>query len=352
MDAASATGLLSGLIALFSLFLFKPFAHRVGLLDHPDHRKTHSGAIPLVGGLSVFTGLFAAWLIAMPFSGGYGIFLMCSLLLVLLGAIDDARDIPAKFRLWAQVTLGAFLVYGSGIWLDSFGNLLGFGSIPLGWLGPLVTIAAIIGATNAFNMIDGIDGLAGSLSTVTLLSLAILFLASPGFTAEAALSVGIVAALIPYLLVNMRVPPFRQKIFMGDAGSMFIGFSVVWLLVNGTQEGEAAFRPVTALWIIAVPLIDMVAIMVRRARKGQSVMVPDREHLHHIFLRAGFTDRQALMVITVVALLCAGVGLVGEWLQVPEWIMFAGFLAVFACYDWMLSHAWRVLVLFRRQAVQ
>ncbi|MDL0431980.1 UDP-N-acetylglucosamine--undecaprenyl-phosphate N-acetylglucosaminephosphotransferase [Marinobacter sp. TBZ242] len=349
MESAGFLGLYSGLIAFFSLLVLKPVAVRVRLLDLPDHRKVHAGAVPLTGGLSAFIGLFAAWIISMPLGGGFGIYLLASLLLVVLGAVDDARDVPARFRLWAQIALGALLTYGSGISLVHFGDLLGLGVIELGWLGPLVTIAAVIGATNAFNMIDGIDGLAGSMSLVTLLSLSLLFLSAPGNSLELALAFSIAAALLPYLAANLRMPPFRRRIFMGDAGSMFIGFSIVWLLVKGTQPETQALRPVTALWIIAIPLMDMVAIMVRRARKGQSVMMPDREHLHHIFMRAGFTDRQALVVITVVSLVFAGVGLLGEYFQMPEWLMFTLFVVAFAAYDWVLSHAWRLLVLFRKR---
>ncbi|MFO7529351.1 MAG: UDP-N-acetylglucosamine--undecaprenyl-phosphate N-acetylglucosaminephosphotransferase, partial [Marinobacter sp.] len=91
-------------------------------------------------------------------------------------------------------------------------------------------------------------------------------------------------------------------------------------------------------------------IMVRRARKGQSVMKPDREHLHHIFMRAGFSDREALIMITGIALVFAAFGLIGEGFQIPEYLMFTAFIGVFALYDWGLSHAWRLLVLFRRRS--
>ena len=287
-------------------------------------------------------------MLGMPLSSGYLIFLLCGSLLVLLGAVDDARELPAKFRLFAQVVLGAVLVYGSGDSLESFGDLVGLGMIELGVLGPLVSIAAVIGATNAFNMIDGIDGLAGSLSLIALLSLALLFTFSPGHEAGMALSFGLSCALLPYMMANLRIPPFKRRIFMGDAGSMFIGFAIVWLMIQGAPLEGAAFRPVTALWIIAIPLIDMVAIMVRRARKGQSVMRPDREHLHHMIMRAGFSDRQALVLITFFAMFFAGFGLLGEFLQIPEWVMFAAFAVLFALYDFMLSRVWRLLVFFRR----
>ena len=345
---AGSTGLLASLIALLSLFPLRTIAGRTGLVDLPDQRKKHNGAVPVIGGLSVFCGLFVAWFISMPFSQGYGIFLLCSLLMVTLGAVDDARHLPASFRLWAQITLGALLVYGSGIWIDNFGNLLGFGLIGLAWLGPVVTILAIITATNAFNMIDGIDGLAGSIALVGLVSLLILFLQAPGFGPEVTLTVALMLALLPFLMANLRIPPFRRRIFLGDAGSLFIGFSMVWLLTKGTQLEASAFRPVTALYIVAVPLMDMVAIMIRRARKGLSVMKADRDHLHHIFMRAGFTDRQALVLITTTAIVMAAFGLVGEWLVIPEWLMLAVFLALFALYHYLLAHSWRFLVALRR----
>lgn len=349
MDAAG-TSILSGIFALLSMRMLMPFAVKMRLVDQPNQRKLHRGAVPLVGGVSAFIGVCMGWLLGMPLSMGYVIFLACASLLVLLGAIDDAIDLPAKLRLSAQVVLGAVLVYGSGDALESFGDLFGLGVIELGVLGPLVSIAAVIGATNAFNMIDGIDGLAGSVSLIALLSLALLFSLSTGHEAGMALSLGLSCALLPYMMANLRIPPFKRRIFMGDAGSMFIGFAIVWLMIQGAPLEGAAFRPVTALWIIAIPLIDMVAIMVRRARKGQSVMRPDREHLHHIFIRAGFSDRETLVVITFAAMLFAGFGLLGEFLQIPEWIMFTSFVVVFALYDFALSRIWRLLRLFRRKS--
>ena len=346
---AVGSSLLSGLFALVSLRMLIPLSGRFQLIDQPDQRKHHKGAVPLVGGLSAFVGVCLGFILGMPLSSGYVIFLACASVLVLLGAVDDARDLPAKFRLLAQVVLGAVLVYGSGDSLQSFGDLVGLGSIHLGVFGPLVSIAAVIGATNAFNMIDGIDGLAGSLSLIALLSLALLFGFSSGHEDGLALSLGLSCALLPYMMANLRIPPFRRRIFMGDAGSMFIGFAIVWLMIQGASLDGAAFRPVTALWIIAIPLIDMVVIMVRRARKGQSVMCPDREHLHHIFMRAGFSDREALALISAAALIFAGFGLMGEYFQIPEWLMFGAFVAVFLLYDFALNHVWRVLALFRRK---
>lgn len=340
---------LSGLLSLILLVALRPVAVRVRLMDHPMHRKSHKASVPLTGGLSIALGLSGAWIVTMPLSGGYGIFLLCSAALVCLGALDDARDLSPQLRLWIQAVLGALLTYGSGIGLTTLGDLLGQGDILLGWLGPLITMAAIIGATNAFNMIDGIDGLIGTTTLVALVGLLLLFArSSAGDTAEIVLAAAMAVAMVPYLMANLRVRPFRRTVFMGDAGAMFVGISLVWLFAKGSAGDAPALRPVTALWLVAVPLMDMVAIMIRRVRRGQSVLQADRQHLHHMFLRAGYSDRQALSMITALAAALAAFGVAGEWLGVPEWLMFALFLALFASYLVVLSRIWHLLVKVRR----
>lgn len=348
MESLSLVSISAAVVALMSLIVLYPLAEPLKLLDIPSQRKAHVGRIPLIGGLSAFLGLAVAWVLTMPLNEGYGLFLICSAALVMIGALDDAFDISAKLRLSIQIVLGSILCYGSGIYLTSFGDILSIGEIELGLLGPIVTIAAIIGATNAYNMIDGIDGLAGTMSVVSLLSLAFLFTSAHGFQLEMTLAITLVMALLPYLFANLRIPPIKHKVFMGDAGSIFIGFTIVWLLVNGTYADQQAFRPVTALWICAVPLMDMVAIMLRRIAKGQSVMAADRDHLHHIFMRAGFTDRQALALITALAMIFSFVGIAGEVYAVPEWIMFSAFLLLFLGYSYSVKRAWKLLVLFRK----
>ena len=162
-----------------------------------------------------------------------------------------------------------------------------------------------------------------------------------------------------YLLFNLRWPFHSvQKIFMGDAGSMLIGLTVVWLLVLGTQSinvhqgailNPVSFSPVTALFLIAIPLMDMAAIMYRRVKKGRSSFKPDRDHLHHIFERAGYNRKQTLIRITFLSLLLAVCGLVGEFNQTPEWIMFCLFIGFFVFYNWALAHVWQIITWLKRR---
>jgi len=121
---------------------------------------------------------------------------------------------------------------------------------------------------------------------------------------------------------------------------MFIGLSIIWLFALGTQGNSVAFRPVTALWIVAIPLWDMTAIVYRRLRKGQSPFIANRDHLHHIFMRLGLSSPQALFVILAVSSICSSIGMLGEYFQIPEYLMLIGFVAFFGVYNYALVHVW------------
>jgi len=327
----------------------KPIAVRLGLVDTPTARKAHTGSIPLVGGISIFIGVLIASMVFIPQSQELNLYLIAAALIVFIGVLDDFYDLPVKPRIVAQILVASMMIFGANLYLDNLGNLFGLGDVRLGMFGTVFTIIAVVGAINAFNMVDGIDGLAGMLSMITFSSLALLLSLSQN--QWFLLPVLFIAATLAYLMFNLEWPSSKfKKIFMGDAGSMLIGLTVVWLLVVGTQSEIQAFKPVTALWIIAVPLMDMAAIMVRRIRKGQSPFKPDRDHLHHIFLRAGFSSRQTLALISLIAIFLTLSGVALESFNVPEWIILILFICVFGVYTYAINHIWRLLTLFRRLA--
>ncbi len=134
---------------------------------------------------------------------------------------------------------------------------------------------------------------------------------------------------------------------MGDSGSMFVGLTIAWLMVDFTQGQDAAMRPMTAVWIIGLPLMDMAAIMYRRAKKGQSVLRPDRQHLHNIFMRAGFSSRRSLAAILIMGCAYAAVGIFGELYSVPESIMFWAFILCLGLYSLVLQNIWTILRFIR-----
>ena len=158
-----------------------------------------------------------------------------------------------------------------------------------------------------------------------------------------------IAAILPYIMLNLGILGRRYKVFMGDAGSTMIGFTIIWILLETTQGKTHPISPVTALWIIAIPLMDMVAIMYRRLRKGMSPFSPDRQHIHHLIMRAGFTSRQAFVLITLAAALLALVGVAAEYTRiVPEWVMLILFLVAFFLYGYCIKRAWKVARMVKR----
>ncbi|ANZ08819.1 UDP-N-acetylglucosamine--undecaprenyl-phosphate N-acetylglucosaminephosphotransferase [Vibrio parahaemolyticus] len=325
-----------------TLFLMRKVAKSIGLVDKPNERKLHEGAVPLIGGISICIVL-TQFLTFKPEVIEYSWLYVGSIaLLTLIGAIDDKIDLSFKIRMGVQAGLSLVMIHIAGIELHSLGNMFGFGEINLGWTGIVITVLAVIGAINAFNMVDGIDGLLGGLSIVTFGALAYL-LRVDAQHGLAYFCVVIIVAMLPYIFMNLGILGRARKVFMGDAGSMMIGFTVIWLLLGVSQaESKPLMRPVTALWLIAVPLMDMTAIMIRRIRRGDSPFKPDREHLHHIFQRLGLSSKQTLVVICLIASAYAAFGIYGELTGLSEAIMFYSFIACFVAYCFILSYVWRI----------
>ncbi len=329
------------LFALVFLFSSRKVAKKIGLVDKPNYRKRHYGAIPLVGGISIYVSLCCVFFITDQDIPYFGLYLVCAGLLVFVGALDDRFDISVKIRVTVQAIVAIIMMIFSGNYLQSFGHIWGSLEVNLGSLGYLVTLFAVWAAINAFNMVDGIDGLLGGLSCVAFGALGILLLLNGRF-ALAFWCMAMMITITPYILLNLGVLGRRYKVFMGDAGSTLIGFTAIWLLLQTSQGNNPAIKPVTALWIIAIPLMDMIAIMYRRLRKGISPFSPDRQHIHHMIMRAGFTSHQALVLITLAAVALAVVGIIGERLNfIPEWLMLMLFLFTYLLlYGYCIKRAW------------
>lgn len=329
-------------------WLLIPIAWRVGLVDKPCERKRHNGSIPLVGGISVFLTTVIVFLFCFQLSDDLRLFIIASACMVFIGVADDRYDLSVRIRILAQLLVASIIVFGAGTYISSLGDILGLGVIELGAWGIPFTLLAIMAAMNAYNMVDGIDGLLGLLSTVAFFGIALLGVThAQEFTVNASLV--ITCAIIPFLMRNTGFPLKKsRKIFMGDAGSMFIGLAIVWLLAlltNPSHIGDSgtSVRPVAVLWLIAVPLMDMFAIMFRRIQKGQSPFKPDRNHLHHIFLNAGCDAKQALGIIGTYSLSLLALGLCLEWLVVPELFVLLIFFGVFAIYCYTIANVGYVL---------
>jgi UDP-GlcNAc:undecaprenyl-phosphate GlcNAc-1-phosphate transferase len=330
------------LLACVTIVGLRPIAANIGLVDRPDARKKHLGDVPLIGGIALYFTLLVMSQIFIPSSQLVNLYLISCSFMVLIGALDDFYDISAKIRLIAQLLIASILVMGAGHALYDMGDVFGFGNVKLGLFAIPITLLAVATAINAFNMTDGIDGLVGVLGIVTFSSLCVLFYWD-GNLELFAISATFVSALSAFLLFNLGgLRRIFGKIFMGDAGSMMIGLTIVWLLVLGTQNGEPSFRPVTALWMIAIPLMDMFSVMHRRIRKGKSPLSADRDHLHHIFMRFGFTSKKALILIGIASATFAAFGLAGEYWDISEFVMLFLFIGFFVLYDYVFMHIWKI----------
>lgn len=331
------------ILSLFFLFISRRLAEKINLVDRPNERKLHQGVVPLVGGISIYLTLMLALWFKPELLVNSDIYVLCASVLVMMGAIDDKYDVDYRVRLVMQILISCEMIFVAGLSLKSIGHIFFGFEINLGPLGYIVTIFAVLGAINAFNMVDGIDGLLGGLTMVTFGALSYIHYAD-GQLPLARFCLMMMIVVVPYICLNLGFPfGGRKKVFMGDAGSMLIGFTVIWVLLQGTQGSRAQMNPVTALWLIAIPLMDMTCIMVRRIRKGVSPFKPDREHLHHICLRAGLSSLQALVVICGTAALLAIVGIALEYGSAPEWVSLLLFSLVFVLYYQLLNNIWRIL---------
>lgn len=328
--------------ALF-IRILRRAALRLNLVDHPDERKSHEGQVPLIGGIAVFLAFSFALLFYDGAIQHLRAFAAGILVMLVTGVLDDLHELSSTKRFLAQIIAAMIMVYGGGLMLHDLGyigwggNLLVLGS----WSVPL-TVFAVVGVINALNMIDGIDGLSSMVALVALAGFVVL-----GWDTAALgnLSVFILlsAALFVFLLFNLFGGE-HSKVFLGDSGTMFVGFVLAWGFVGLSQGNDQVFRPVTALWLFAVPLMDTVSVMCKRACKGVSPFLAGRDHIHHRLMDAGLSAHATLLVLTLVALASAAVGVAGEYYRVSDGSLFIAFLMVFGIYALTVHRAWRLLL--------
>lgn len=336
------------LVTVLLVIVLKPIAHAVGLLDVPDARKTHEGSVPLVGGIAIYIAVVIATLFGMWLAGrsaamesGAGMFLLAALLLVVVGVWDDLRSLSPRARFVAQICSALVMVAGGSVVIEDLGNI-GFTGEPLllgTWSVPF-TVFATVGVINAMNMTDGIDGLVGNMTLVSLLGLGAAMTIWGGPPVAAMINI-LSAAVIGFLLFNQRLFwRARAAIFLGDAGSMMLGLAVAWGAIVVSQGPDRAMSPPAALWFVAVPICDTLSVFVRRLLEGNSPFYADSRHLHHLFIRTGFTVNETLLIMCGMASAGVAVGLAGVWYAVPDRLMLILFVLVWLICLRITRRAW------------
>jgi UDP-GlcNAc:undecaprenyl-phosphate GlcNAc-1-phosphate transferase len=320
--------LVSLFVAYVSIYGLSALAEKLKLLDLPDNsRKMHAEAKPLVGGLGIVSGVLVAMLLFFPVLKY--ISLIISILLILgVGVIDDRFDISFKWRFGVQITATVVIMhYFPGMNLRTFGNLLGFGSIEVGMLFIPVTIFCTLGVINAINMIDGLDGLAGTTSLLAFISFAVLSWLND-MNAFMLLSLAFAGALAAFLHFNWH----PSRLFMGDAGSMTIGFVLAFLAIELTQKPGTLVSPVTALIVLAIPVTDTLTVMSKRMMSGKSPFEPDKTHFHHLLRDMGFSHSGAVMIIMALSSLFSLLAIAATVFRLPDFLLFALFICWFVFY--------------------
>jgi len=284
------------------------------LVDIPDRsRKFHSRPTPLTGGVGIFIGLVLSGKLYIDLNNLNGYvpeftyyLMVSSLPILLLFLIDDYKGLKVSQRLLIQACITLFMIYTTGIQLESFGNLLGFGSINLGILSIPVTIFCVVGMTNAFNMIDGINGLCSGCAMISLLLIGF----HSGFIYDSMLIL-IIGSMIGFLIFNLRIFGKKRGVFLGDSGSNLIGFWVAWSAIYCSQNLLYDCQPITMIWFVAIPLLDCIGLIFARLKKGISISSPGRDHIHHKLMNK-YSPEGTLGIILLISLIT---GLIGIFLN-------------------------------------
>jgi len=333
------------IITITSILFLRSLAFRFGLLDAPNDRKTHYGSVPLVGGIAMFIGIVCGLLISniLILDENYKFLILSSFILIIVGVVDDYHNISHKIRFFFQIISALIIILFGEVLLKDLGSLFTNDNIYLGPFALVFSIFAILGVLNSLNFSDGIDGLSASLSIVTFLSVAFLaYQANNGLALNFVLCFFV--SISAFLIFNIGLgKKSKFKIFMGDAGSTFLGLGIAWTLISFSQGDQLIFSPVTALWIYSIPLVDTSSIMIRRISNRKSPFSPDREHLHHFFILYGWTDRQALSVIIIMSIAMASMGIGMEVNDFPERLMFLLFMMISFIYYFALRRAWKLI---------
>jgi UDP-GlcNAc:undecaprenyl-phosphate GlcNAc-1-phosphate transferase len=343
---AAAAAFFAGLLILM---LRRP-AERWGLVDHPGGRKRHAAPVPLTGGIAITAGMILALVVSFSAFAQYSAFFAGVLLLALVGLMDDLGEVSPGTKLLLQVVAALLMTSWGENFLVNLGDL--FGTNPINtrhWAIPLTVLAALA-VVNAINMLDGLDGLAGSLVLGILLVLTG-FAWTIGDANAAKILLVLTGALAGFLFFNLPWPLRGQhRTFMGDAGSMVLGFAVAWFSVALTQRPGVTVPPPVMLWVLGIVLMDVFTVTVRRLARRRSPMAADRDHIHHMLLRRGFGPWQTLGLLISANLLMGIIG-TAMWRAAVEdrWI-FWSYLAVCGVYFLLFFMPFRLYRLRARAA--
>jgi UDP-GlcNAc:undecaprenyl-phosphate GlcNAc-1-phosphate transferase len=322
------------LITLSSLILF-PLAIKFGFVDKPTARKNHEGYVPKVGGISMLLVFFILYLSLGNAHGGnlhfpilFSIFLIC-----LGGVLDDIFHWGPRKKFALQFFATLFCVFSNDVLITNLGAI--FSSEPLvlpKFTWQIFTVISIVGVINAINMLDGIDGLASLVALIHFIFFGFIagIFGNPEVLDLSLILAGLTAG---FMLFNFPTAPFHKskRIFLGDAGSSFLGFTLAWLAIKlATEPSSRSIPPISLVWVLALPLIDMARVMAIRILKGKKTTLADHAHLHYQFKLRGYSIVNINTLFGFIAILTGFLSLMFIKFNVNEALLFWTFLSLVA----------------------
>jgi UDP-GlcNAc:undecaprenyl-phosphate GlcNAc-1-phosphate transferase len=276
----------------------KRIAFHIGALDIPNARKVHKKPMPRLGGLGMYLGFLLGYMIFGSPSAVMNSVLIGSFIIVMTGVLDDIKPLKASFKFAGQVAAACIVVFYGQLYMQ---NISAFGLMfDFGIFSRLITIFFILGCINCINLIDGLDGLASGISAIYFLTIGIIAVIQGKFGLDCVLAFVMLGATFGFLVHNF----YPAKIFMGDSGSMFLGFIIAVIALLGFKNVTMTSL-IIPLLVLAIPILDTLFAIIRRLLKGESISTPDRFHLHHQFLNRNFSQRTTVLIIYLIDALFA-----------------------------------------------
>lgn len=286
--------ILAAVLSFICTPLVRKLAFKIGAVDIPkDNRRVHKKPMPLIGGLAIAIGVFVGILVFMPLDKASISIMLGGLVILIGGIIDDVKELKPKHKMLVQIIAGIILIMGD-VKIDFITNPFASGSgiIYLNWLSIPITLFWVVGITNTLNFIDGLDGLSAGVAMISSLSLMIVA-AKFGYTSVIILAALVAGACLGFLPFNFN----PAKIFMGDAGALFLGFMLSAISIEGVMKSVAAIAVLAPIIILGVPIFDTTFAIFRRLINGQSVAAGDKGHLHHRLLNRGFSQKKSVLIL-------------------------------------------------------
>lgn len=298
------------MLAMFVSYVLTPYikklAFKIGAVDRPDNRKVHKKIMPRLGGLAIYIAFMIGCVASMEITWDIFGILLGGTLIVALGMADDVYQLPAKVKLLGQIVAACVLVIFD-IRIEWVNNPLG-GYFYLDMLSIPFTIFWVISFTNVVNLIDGLDGLAAGVSAIASLTV-ILVAVQMGYFHVAILTAALAGAIIGFIRYNFN----PATIFMGDTGSMFIGYMLAAISVYGAVKTAATIALIVPAIALGLPILDTAFAIMRRYVNGRPIFQPDKGHLHHRLLATGMSHKETvLFMYGITAVLCIGAVLWAE----------------------------------------